>query len=271
MENAMMIDAGTNRARCKLVGAAVSLAILLNLLPSSVRAEKPNTVKCSLQKSSENFTGSCTVPCSVNNLAIDIDGVNPRRSCDRPDRVVQASLTPMPGNKWLGTMQGKEPEDPTRFELIQGKDGVPAVAKLPYGWFRLAEARIVGNDLLLTIEASRTLAPTPDDIRILERTRLLLWTDSVWNREDNRKCPSNPSKWSLFCALTQATAEVSGGVHYRQPALQTVREVLNEVDGGRIRLHRLMEYNNDPQTSLDDIYHLLEISKRRLEKHVSTN
>jgi DNA-directed RNA polymerase sigma subunit (sigma70/sigma32) len=68
--------------------------------------------------------------------------------------------------------------------------------------------------------------------------------------------------------LTQATAEVSGGVHYRQPALQTVREVLNEVDGRRIRLHRLMEYNNDPETTLDDIYKILKISEQRLEKRV---
>jgi hypothetical protein len=263
----MSTNAGWHSTDWKWVCTAALVALLLNLVPPTARAE-PNMVTCSLQKGDEVFSGSCSIPCAVNDLAIDIDGVNPRRACDRPVRVVQASLKPIPGGNWLGTMQGKEPEDPKRFELTKGKDGALDVAKLPYGWFRLAESKLEGNRLSLIIVANRTLPPTTDDIRIIQRTLQLLSDVKVWNKEDNRKCPQNPSKWSLFCALTQATTEISGGVHYRQPALQAVREVLNEVDGSRVRLHRLMEYNNDPDTTLEDIHNLLKISQQRLEKRV---
>jgi hypothetical protein len=68
----------------------------------------------------------------------------------------------------------------------------------------------------------------------------------------------------LYCALEQATQEVSGGFHYRQPALQMVREVLNEVGGNRLGEHRLMDYNNHPDTTLAEIRNLLGTAQARL-------
>ena len=106
------------------------------------------------------------------------------------------------------------------------------------------------------------------DIRIIQRAEALLSDEKVWNREDNRICPPNPQKWSLFCALQQATEEISGGVHYRQPALQMVREVLNEVGGTRLGKHRLMDYNNHPDTTLAEVHSLLRTAEARLEKRL---
>jgi hypothetical protein len=72
----------------------------------------------------------------------------------------------------------------------------------------------------------------------------------------------------LFCTLEQATQEASGGVHYRQPALQMAREVLNEVGGTRLGKHRLMDYNNHPGTTLAEIRALLETAQARLQKRL---
>jgi hypothetical protein len=90
----------------------------------------------------------------------------------------------------------------------------------------------------------------------------------VWNKDDDRNCPPNPQKRSVFCALMQATQEVSGGVHYRQPALQAVREVVNEVGGTRVNKHRLMDYNNHPDTTLDDIHNMLRMAQTRLAERL---
>lgn len=230
-----------------------------------VRAE-PNVVTCSLKKTGEEFKGSCNIPCSVNNLAIDIDGINPRRACDeKPGRAAEVSLKQVQGENWLGRMQGKEPEDPTRFELTKGKAGAAGVAKLPYGWFRLEKSELKGDTLDLTILANRQLPPTQDDIKIIDRALQMLSSEAVWNKEDNRKCPAGQTKISLFCALQLATTEISGGVHYRQPALQAVREVLNEVGGNRTKLHRLMDYNNHADTTLADIHMLLGKSRKLVE------
>jgi hypothetical protein len=138
----------------------------------------------------------------------------------------------------------------------------------PFGWFSLQSAQRENETLRLMIAANNQLPPTQDDIRIIRRAMALLSDEKVWNREDNRNCPANPQKWSLICALEQATQEVCGGVHYRQPALQMVREVLNEVGGNRLGKHRLMDYDNHPDTTLAEIQNLLGIAQARLEKRL---
>jgi hypothetical protein len=148
--------------------------------------------------------------------------------------------------------------------VLKPKNGKPGVAKTPYGWFALTEARQEGESLKLTIVANRQLPPTPDDIAIVRRAIALIPSVEVWNREDTRQCPPGQIKVSLFCAMMQATTEISGGVHYRQPAMQAVREVLNEVGADRVRLHRIMDYNNHPDTTLDDIHSLLRRAEAKL-------
>ena len=55
-------------------------------------------------------------------------------------------------------------------------------------------------------------------------------------------------------------------MHYRQPALQIVREIVRHVGGTRVKTHRLMEYNNHPDTTLDDIRTMLRLAQTRLEQ-----
>ena len=250
---------------------AFAIAILFLPVPVAVPAAagaEANTMTCVLERSGNEFRGTCEVPCSVNALAIDIDGPNPKKACDSPPRKVEAALRETSDGNWLGTMQGKFPEDPTRFELLVSGGAKSGVAKTPFGWFSLRSEQRDGEALRLTIAANNQLPPTQDDIRIIERAMALLAEEKTWNRDDNRTCPPNPQKWSLFCALEQATKEVSGGVHYRQPALQMVREVLNEVGGNRLGKHRLMDYNDHPDTTLTDIHSLLSTARTRLEKRV---
>jgi hypothetical protein len=228
----------------------------------------PNTMTCVLRAADAEFSGTCVVPCSVNALAIDIDGPNAKKACDSPPRTVQATLRQTDGSNWLGTMQGKFPEDPTRFELVTSDGKTPGIAKTPFGWFSLQDARRDNDTLALTIAANNQLPPTQDDIRIIQRAKALVSDEKSWNRHDDRTCPANPQSWSLFCALEQATREISGGVHYRQPALQMAREVLNEVGGSRLGKHRLMDYNNHPDTTLTEVHALLDTAQLRLEKRL---
>jgi hypothetical protein len=243
------------------------LAVILPVFAWSADAKsEPNTLTCALQRAATEFKGSCDVPCLVNALAIDIDGPNPKVTCNAPPRRVAATLRNTDtGANWLGTMEGKFPEDPTRFEIVSGRTGETRVAKTPFGWFAVQTERLEAETLSLSIAANKQLPPTVDDIRIIQRATALLSDEKGWNKEDDRTCLPNPQKWSLFCALEQATFEISGEVHYRQPALQMAREVLNEVGGTRLGKHRLMDYNNHPDTTLADIHNLLGTAQLRLE------
>jgi hypothetical protein len=247
---------------------AIGAAFFPILFEGSATAQSDaNILTCALVNEAGEFRGTCEVPCSVNALAIDIDGPNPTKACTSAPRRVNATLRET-GGIWLGTMQGKFPEDPTRLEVVMPSSAKPGIAKTPFGWFSLQSAQRDNETLKLTIAANNQLPPTRDDIRIVQRAMALLADEKVWNREDNRSCPPNPQKWSLFCALQQATKEVAGGVHYRQPALQMAREVLNEVGGNRLGKHRLMDYNNHPDTTLAEVHSLLRAAEVRLEKRL---
>ncbi len=102
---------------------------------------------------------------------------------------------------------------------------------------------------------------TEADLRIVKRARELLDSPSKWNRVDNRKCPRRASTLSLYCALETAAMEAGGKFEHRGAALQEVRFVIDEVTPNRDYDHRLMDYNNDPTTTLADIQQVLGIAE----------
>lgn len=233
---------------------------------SAFSQNNENIVQCSLKNIANEYFGTCSIPCRVNALNANFDNTLAQCISNPMPRIVKASLKVIDekGN-FLGKMEGKLPEDPTRFEISDSRYFTGKIAKLPYGWFLLQELTQADQQLFITINAQKILSPTPDDVQIINRALELLSSQAIWNKNDNRICPPNPDKWSLFCALTQATVEVSGGVHYRQPAHEKVREVLNEVGGDRVKTHRLMDYNNHPNTTLEDIRNLLIEARKRIQ------
>jgi len=241
--------------------------IFIGLISGQVSAKpKEDIITCNFKNNESEYIGTCAVPCEVNALKANFDKLLELCKESSLPRIVNASLKKVDSKgNFLGKMEGKYPEDPTRFEIADSKYVSTKVAKLPFGWFPLQSIKESGNELNLTINATNFLPATPDDIKIINRALELLSSTAVWNKNDNRICPASPSNWSLFCALTQATIEVSGGVHYRQPAHEKVREVLNEVGGDRVKTHRLMDYNNHPDTSLEDVRNLLIEARSRFK------
>jgi hypothetical protein len=237
---------------------------------SAVPASAPVlSLACTLTPAAAGFAGTCQVPCSVNALAINFDGIEPKRACSAPARTVSVTLAKTEvANRWLGTMQGVQPEDPTRFELVPVEGGSTQVARTPFGWFALNRMTQTEKSLEFSLNADKQVRPTAQDVAIINRAIALLPSVDVWNKNDNRQCPPNQQKLSMFCALMQATTEISGGIHYRQPALQAVREVVNTVDQSRVKTHRIMDYNNHPATTLQEIHSLLNSAKERVQKDI---
>ena len=110
-----------------------SIAFVVALLavtaaPSRGRSE-PNAFVCTLQRSGSEFKGSCDVPCQVNALAVDFDGVTPGFTCNEPPRRVTASLRKAEtGDTWIGDMQVSR-EYPPLFEIVNDPRGGAGVAK----------------------------------------------------------------------------------------------------------------------------------------------
>jgi hypothetical protein len=254
-----------------VTAVAASLLLLAGCAsgPGAVATKKPsdNYIDCSTVMQSGVYKGTCDVTCSVNALAINFDSIQASRACSTPPRKVTVELAPTAvSGRWLGKMQGVQPEDPTRFEVVPNAKGGGSAARTPFGWFAVDEMKISGDAMRVRIDADRQLRPTAADAQIISRAINLLPDVASWNKNDNRECPPEQKKLSMFCALMQATTEISGGIHYRQPALQSVREVLNTVDARRIKTHRIMDYNNHPDTTLQEIHTLLRQAQAKVEK-----
>lgn len=108
------------------------------------------------------------------------------------------------------------------------------------------------------------------DLRIIARAGEILNSPAVWNKNDNRKCPKGAKTVSLYCALEQATLEITGSFEHRGAAMQEARFAIDQIDGNKNYDHRLMGYNNDPATSFDDIRNVLRVTRERIEARLKT-
>ena len=125
---------------------------------------------------------------------------------------------------------------------------------------------------------SRDQPATADDLRILQRAGALRGDASVWNRHDDRVCDDDEAsgKRSLFCALQKADREILGEYQHRNVALQEVRFVIQDATRDRqiemvIRAlrrfslpHRLMDFNNLPETRFEDVKQVLRVASERI-------
>ncbi len=110
--------------------------------------------------------------------------------------------------------------------------------------------------------ANANPAVTEGDIRIVQRARELLDSPAKWNRADNRECPASEATYSLYCALETATREVCKKFAHRGAAMQQARFVIDEVLAkGNHYKHRLMNYNNDPNTTFADVQKFLHATR----------
>lgn len=151
---------------------------------------------------------------------------------------------------WSGKMTYSDFTDEIEVEVYDRGSGV---LRTTYGWFPVSNFVLSTNTLQFQFDSSHEIPPSELDRKIVQRAAAILSSDAVWNRADNRECATGDTKWSIYCAMEQATREITGGFHHRRPALQVVRQIVDARSAGRDYHHRLMDYNNDPSTSLQDV------------------
>jgi hypothetical protein len=107
---------------------------------------------------------------------------------------------------------------------------------------------------------------TVEDLRIMDRAIGILKDEASWNRKDDRECADDTAnrKWSLFCALELACTEVLGEYDHRRVALQEVRFAVEDATHGREFEHRLMDFNNLPETRFEDVRNVLQVARSRV-------
>ncbi len=166
-----------------------------------------------------------------------------------------------PTSTWTGDMTDEGyPNDLLELEVFSGGKGE---LRTEYGWFPVTDFT-AGSAITFTLDPSREVAPGPLDLEIVKRAAIILSIETAWNRSDNRKCPADAMKWSIYCALEKAEIDVTGGFHHRRPAAEVVRQIVDQRTRDRNYHHRLMEYNNDPTTHLQDVQSLFQQAEAQI-------
>jgi len=105
---------------------------------------------------------------------------------------------------------------------------------------------------------------TQDDVLILEGAKTLLASRDKWIRNEETQCDLDATTWTLFCALQKSSNNVLGEYQLRRPALEEVRMVVEEMAGQTFE-RRLIDFNNRPETTFEDIHKALDIALERIK------
>jgi hypothetical protein len=163
---------------------------------------------------------------------------------------------------WAGDMTDEGyPNAAVELEIYEDNTGV---LRTIYGWFPVGNYVTSETGITFDLDATREVAPNALDRKIIERAAELLSNVAVWNRADNRQCPARAQTWSIYCALEDATSQVTGGNDHRRPALEIVRKIIDVRSARRNYDHRIMDYNNDPTTTLADVKSIFDEALQRM-------
>lgn len=104
------------------------------------------------------------------------------------------------------------------------------------------------------------------DLEIVRRASQIL-SGPAWNRHDDRYCEDDAKdkSWSLFCALYQASVDVTGQYLHFRPAVTETRAAIGDVTNGRRFNQILLEYNNDSSTTYANVAAVFDRATARLQ------
>jgi hypothetical protein len=130
---------------------------------------------------------------------------------------------------------------------------------------------VKGQDTSTT--ENRTLTFDWTDLKIIQRADAILTDSTRWNKKDDRECQDDISTgyYSLYCALYKASIEIAGEYIHRRAALQIVRFTLEKYDNGRVKDHRLMDWNNHPSTTFAELKKVLRESLQIVQKQLGNS
>jgi hypothetical protein len=129
----------------------------------------------------------------------------------------------------------------------------------------LSEEDIATLDRMQAILDSRKRPVDRQDLMILDSANVQLTGPLVWDRADDRKCEPQDETYSLYCALYFGSLDTIGEYQHRRTAMQEVRFAIEDATGGRDFEHRLMDFNNLPETSFDDIKGVIKTATERVQ------
>jgi hypothetical protein len=116
----------------------------------------------------------------------------------------------------------------------------------------------------------RDISVTEVDLKILELADQLLSTEASWSNDNGANCNTN-KKYSLLCALHEASVRVVGTYEHRRAALQEVRFAIDDFYKNYWQVHRLRDFNSNSKTTFSNIKFVIKEAKIRTKNKLAKN
>ena len=161
----------------------------------------------------------------------------------------------------IGTINFRNTVDvPTEYTITERAGFPQIIFRFRTTYLTFDNLKIESDKITFDMNSDPEVPATEDDLVIINIAKGLLSSEAFWHKEDDRLCHDDLAKksYSLYCALRIASIEVEEKYNHRNAVLQKLRHLIEEEYPERKWQHRLMDYNNMPETSFDDIVNILE-------------
>lgn len=190
----------------------------------------------------------------------------------RPDDPISGGPAPMalPTDlRWTGTLQ--IPGWPALGIEIESSPYEPEpalVMKTQVAWLLVEAPTIDLNGVAFWLQFDEDAPPTRDDLEILTRAEEILWDEGVWDRSASKRCRPGAKTWTLFCAMRDATVEVTGEFHPKQPAVVILENVIQEVFREMAFDDPIVDYNTYEDAILVEMHRLLGQAQAQVRREL---
>ena len=167
-----------------------------------------------------------------------------------------------PGNRYPHRLMGYNNDSRTTFadvqrffDLLQGR----------------IEGRLVNQKSNPKPAANSTVAMvTQTDVEVVRKAEAILDSPAKWNRASTPDCQQNAKTFGLYCAFEMASIAVIGRFDNDGAAINEARLLItNTAPNGKKYTNRLIDYNNDPTVTFDDVQRLLKDVEADLTKRAA--
>lgn len=111
---------------------------------------------------------------------------------------------------------------------------------------------------------------TETDLEIVRKVQAILDSPAKWDKASSQNCSRDAKTYGLYCAFEAASIAVTGRADYSGPAIEETRQLISSTaPNGAHYSARLVDYNNDPATTFEDLHKLLQTVESDLEKSMA--
>lgn len=160
----------------------------------------------------------------------------------------------------MGTINFKHKADiPTEFTITNRAGYAQIMFRFRSEWLTFDDPVFTNNTISFTVDRDPVVPFTEDDLTIIQLASEMLSERKYWNKQDDRICEDDVANksYSLFCALKIASLAVENKYNHRSAVLQKLRHLIDEKDPDKQWNHRLRDFNNQEETTYEDILSIL--------------